>query len=304
MFENYILTYQTANGASVASDIYTFDILLESLAYAASIGYAGKKFYTGDRKVTDPSDFDTAKFKQSQIVSQDLQLRYGLVNAATFLSQVVVESVQYNVCEDYYPSDTYGSEYPSNYGQFGAPYTEYKCSPDESQMECPETAAEVKGIGGLMTKGRCMLGKLNKYLGPSYGIDFCNNPSDVCQDKRFSNPSIVWDVPLFEWVDRIQSYNDHGFNYLDELHKFVDGGMVSDDFIVGVSKILTKGSVDAQGQVPRYGDRMGNFYLLLKYLVKERDGESPSIPTANNANLQVYYNLLLLLPLVGMLLLW
>jgi hypothetical protein len=298
VLENYILTYKNAFGATIKSDVYTFDTLLESLAYAHEIGYAGKKFYIGDdrRTTTTPTDFDTAKFVQEQLVSQDLAMVYGLVNVATFLSQIVVESVQYNACDDFYPSDALGVAFP------GESYTEYKCTVDEVRMECPATAAmEAKGIGGLMTKGNCMLGKLNHYLGGSYGVDFCN-PADICQNQRFSHPSIVYDIALFEWVERIQSYDENGFNYLDELHKFVDGGMLNDDFIFSVSKILTKGSLDSQqGQIPKLAERQGQFYLMLKYLVT--DGPADFGPTVNSASQLVNDELLLVLPLVGMLLL-
>ena len=290
VFENYILTYMHASGYTIKSDVYTFDLLLESLAYAHEIGYAGKRFYIGGKKATSrPADFDTAEFRQDQLaIGQDQQLLYGLANVATFLSQILVESVQFNACDDFYPS---GVAFP------GTPYTEYKCSAaDEIRMECPATAAmEAKGIGGLMTKGSCMLGKLNHYLGGAYGVDFCN-PADVCQNQRFSHPSIVYDIALFEWVERIQSYDENGFNYLDELHKFVDGGMVNDDFIISVSKILTRGSLDAQGQIPRLSARQGQFYLMLKYLVK--DSSPVSSPTTNRASRLVNGLLLLILPLL------
>jgi len=300
VFLNYILTYKNTSGATIKSDVYTFDSLLESLAYAHEIGYAGKKFYIGDNRATTPSDFDTAKVVQEHLAAQNLAVVYGLVNIAAFLSQIVVESVQYNACDNVHPSDSFNA-FPGSL--YTTEYTVYKCPVDEIKMECPETAAnEATGIGGLMTKGNCMLGKLNYYLGGAYEVDFCN-PADICQNQRVSHPSIVYDIALFEWVERIQSFDENGFNYLDELHKFVDGGMMSEDFIVSVSKILTKGSLDGQGQIPNLAERQGQFYLMLKYLVKD---SSPDFsPAVNSASQRVNDELLLLvLPLLlGMLLL-
>lgn len=48
-------------------------------------------------------------------------------------------------------------------------------------------------------------------------------------------------VGLFEWVERIQSYNKDGWNYLEELKTFVDGGYEDFDFVDRVSSILNLG---------------------------------------------------------------
>ena len=74
-----------------------------------------------------------------------------------------------------------------------------------------------------MTKGVCMLGKLNYHIGKRASdegrramypdIDFCSNPEDIC-GKAQKYPSLVWDIAMFEWVERIQSYNESGWNYI------------------------------------------------------------------------------------------
>jgi hypothetical protein len=48
-------------------------------------------------------------------------------------------------------------------------------------------------------------------------------------------------VGLFEWVDRIQAYDQDGWNYIDELKAFVDGGYTDFDFVDHVSSILNLG---------------------------------------------------------------
>ncbi|KAL7478358.1 hypothetical protein ACHAW6_004124, partial [Cyclotella cf. meneghiniana] len=129
------------------------------------------------------------------------------------------------------------------------------------------------GRGALMTKGVCMLGKLNYYLGSRAAregrmamypeIDFCSNPDAICKKTNASSGRIVWDIALFEWVERIQSYNYNGWNYIDQLHQFVDGGQQDVSFINTVSEILT-GAIGSD--VPFTGRRWANFNLLLTYL--------------------------------------
>ena len=54
---------------------------------------------------------------------------------------------------------------------------------------------------------------------------------------------IRWVVAMFEWVDRIQSYYHANteWDYVDELYKFVDGGMQNEAFIDSVNRIVAKG---------------------------------------------------------------
>ncbi len=41
-------------------------------------------------------------------------------------------------------------------------------------------------------------------------------------------------------MDQVQPYESGGWNYLDELHKFVDGGMEGEAFINSVSGIVNR----------------------------------------------------------------
>ena len=64
-------------------------------------------------------------------------------------------------------------------------------------------------------------------------------------------------------MERIQSYDKNGWNYIDQLHKFVDGGMADVSFINTVSEIVT-GSIG--NQVPFTGQRWATFNMLLDSL--------------------------------------
>ena len=123
------------------------------------------------------------------------------------------------------------------------------------------------GRGALMVRGICTLGKLNYYLGmgglagggggnttttttttttankPRYPTtDFCANPESICTGPQ--SREMRWVTSFFDWTDRVQSYDDSdgsGWSYMNELKKFVLGGMIDDSFIHATSAILTKG---------------------------------------------------------------
>jgi len=105
------------------------------------------------------------------------------------------------------------------------------------------------GRGIIQTKGTCSFGKLNYYIGKRASdegrqslfpdVDFCQNPEAIC-GSQYSR-ELIWMSGLFEWIDRVQSYNQGGFNYLTELHKFADSGMKDDVFITKVGSIVQSG---------------------------------------------------------------
>ena len=131
------------------------------------------------------------------------------------------------------------------------------------------------GRGVIQTTGVCNFGKLNYYLGtraaeegrdsryPS--INFCETPDAICSSKEY--PELKWIAGLFYWVESLQTYNVDGWNYLDELHKYVDGGMVGTYFIDAVSGIVNRGCHDppcASGGVDGGAERAANFAKVLQ----------------------------------------
>ena len=103
--------------------------------------------------------------------------------------------------------------------------------------------------GVLQTKGACMFGRLNYYLGSraaSEGreslypnIDFCLQPEVICGSQY--RHELIWITGLFEWIDRIQTYDMGGFHYMTELHYFADNGNTDTDFIKKVGAIVQSG---------------------------------------------------------------
>ena len=45
-------------------------------------------------------------------------------------------------------------------------------------------------------------------------------------------------------MESVQSYDERGWNYMAELGKFVEGGMIGNDFIDAVSGIVNRGCHD------------------------------------------------------------
>ena len=152
------------------------------------------------------------------------------------------------------------------------------------------------GRGAIMSRGVCSLGKINHYLGKgAYDlgnadaryptIDFCAFPEAICAAPE--SREMRWVTSMFEWTERVQSYDDaaSGWNYLSELKKFVDGGLVDTEFIAATGGILTMGCHEppcagseegsnggfGYGAVHLAEDRVANFQTAL--IALEAGGE-------------------------------
>ncbi len=75
-----------------------------------------------------------------------------------------------------------------------------------------------------------------------------------------------WTTGLFEWAERVQSYDEFGWNYMSELKKFVDGDVSGDAFIASVNRIFSLGchAVGCSSREVRLSDeRKANFNLIV-----------------------------------------
>lgn len=107
------------------------------------------------------------------------------------------------------------------------------------------------GRGVIQTTGVCNFGKLNYYMGKRAHdegrsaifpkIDFCKNPGIICAPE--GPGELKWVAGFFYWLNSVQPYTSGGWNYVDELKKWVDGGMNIQDtnFINGASGIVNRG---------------------------------------------------------------
>ena len=110
------------------------------------------------------------------------------------------------------------------------------------------------GRGIIQTRGVCQYGKLNYYLGKRAAdegrdalypqIDFCEFPQGVCSSDETYGGELQWMVGFFEWAHRIQEYDVDGWNYIEKLKEFVDGGYTDFSFVDSVSGIINIGCHD------------------------------------------------------------
>jgi len=131
------------------------------------------------------------------------------------------------------------------------------------------------GRGVIQTTGPCNFGKLNYYLGaraakdgrdsayPS--IDFCKDPEIICSSSKYVE--LKWIAGMFYWMESVQQYNEGGWNYMEELRKFVDGGLKDRGFIDAVSGIVNRGCHNppcGTGAVDGGTERNANFIKTLR----------------------------------------
>jgi len=130
------------------------------------------------------------------------------------------------------------------------------------------------GRGVIQTSGICNIGKLNYYLGKGAAdngrqsryptIDFCKDPEVICSSTEYSE--LKWIAGFFYWMNEVQQYNKDGWNYITELHKYVDEGMQGDAFINAVSGIVNRGCHNppcGTGELDGGPERAQNFKNVL-----------------------------------------
>ena len=146
------------------------------------------------------------------------------------------------------------------------------------------------GRGVIQTSGVCNFGKLNYFLGRRAflegresrypDIDFCKDPEAICADDRYKE--LKWIAGFFYWVDQVQPYDNEGWNYIDELHNFVDNGMKGDGFINAVSGIVNRGCHNppcGTGALDGGPERAENFFRILKEMTFAWVEVNPIQPT-------------------------
>ena len=148
------------------------------------------------------------------------------------------------------------------------------------------------GRGAIQTSGPCNYGRMNYFLGKGAAdaglpsryptLDICSDPGAICSSEEF--PELKWVAGLFYWIDSVQTYSSTlGWDYLTELHRFVDGGMVDSDFIDAVSGIVNRGCHNppcASGSVDGGPERAAHFQKVLAALDVDPTPRPPSMPSS------------------------
>ena len=307
--ERNVLVSYTNAGVAFPSTRYTFDGLMNGLDVIAVRGF-------------------NANFKFNLYEGVTNEWKKGLISLAAFLANAMVESIQYDSCDENNWQGLDGRYAISNScGQEGYNYEDEECSLD-FESSCPVVSSmEVTAVNGpigyrfpppfqckpgtndagywessigqlvqgsysnvagrtdiegccwwgrgaLQTRGPCSIGKINYYLGKKGAdlgretlypnIDFCKFPEALCASADDKN--LRWNAGLFEWAERVQNYNADGWNYDDELDKFIQGGMSSNDFITTVSRIVSR-KCHKQGcsefEVRMLDQRIRHFFMII-----------------------------------------
>ena len=99
------------------------------------------------------------------------------------------------------------------------------------------------------TKGTCLYGKLNYHLGKAKAqrdgeamfpnVDFCNDPGQIC--AGFDSIPLRWISGMYHWMENVQKYDNGGFNYKNELVRYVNGGLTNTKFFDGAANIHVLG---------------------------------------------------------------
>lgn len=111
-------------------------------------------------------------------------------------------------------------------------------------------------------------------------IDFCAFPEALC---AAADDNLRWNAGLFEWAERIQRYDADGWNYMNELEKFVAGGLTSDSFITSVSRIVSRkchkqGCSDVEARM--LDKRIENFFMIINDIFELRQLFATPNPTS------------------------
>ena len=106
-----------------------------------------------------------------------------------------------------------------------------------------------RGSMQMGTKGTCLYGKLNDHIGKAKAqrdgeamfpnVDFCNDPGQIC--AGFDSIPLKWISGLYHWMENVQKYDRGGFNYKNELVRYVNGGLTNTEFFDGAANIHVLG---------------------------------------------------------------
>ena len=120
LIEQFVLQSYSSNGLSYPSRQYTFPDFYSALQLVILQGFGTNKV----QFLTNEGDMNG--------------VQYGFVNIAAFLSQAMVESIQYDACDELNWQQVAGRYAISNScGQEGRSYQDEVCPLEESQMTCP-----------------------------------------------------------------------------------------------------------------------------------------------------------------------
>lgn len=224
-----IFVLVTNGGAPVTSSLYTYEGFLSALLFFSNTGMNGNFFYLGGKQSVD------------ELIN--LEVEFGIANLALFIAKMMTDTIVHERCTP----DLLACGLDALDRTFETQQLRFMCpqSSDMEGMECKEV-----GIGCA-----CTLGFLNQYVGVEgpvsskfSGLNFCSSDQSLCNHRIREGSELRWTTAMTHWVLHIQRREEYGVTFIDDLHKFVIGGMVHMDFlhIVADSSVLDTNAISRE----------------------------------------------------------
>eukprot|EP00984_Skeletonema_dohrnii_P020255 scaffold9816_cov99-Skeletonema_dohrnii-CCMP3373.AAC.9 len=257
-----IFVFVTRGEEVVKSSLYTYEGFLSALLFYSNTGVNDNYFYLGA--------------KQSATEQMNLEAEFGIANVALLIAKMMTDTIAYERCTP----DLLACGLAALDTTFETQQLRFMCPPssDMDGMECEEG-----GVGCA-----CILGFLNQHIGTEgvaagkySGLNFCSSDhQSICSQSINEGSELRWITAMTHWVSLVQRHEESGLTFIDELHNFVNGGMVDVAFLHAVADIsvLTTNPVSRES-VPTKEQFVGNFFKVMTKLSEGHSQSHSAAPT-------------------------
>lgn len=224
----------TNGGAPITSSLYTYEGFHSALLFYSNAGMNDNYFYLGGEQSVD------------ELIN--LEVEFGIANLALFIAKMMTDTIVHERCTP----DLLACGLDAFDTTFETQQLRVMCPPssDVEGIECKQG-----GVGCA-----CTLGFLNKYIGAEgpasgkfSGLNFCSSVQSLCNHRSREGSLLRWMTAMTHWVLHMQRREDNGVTFIDELHKFVNGGMVDMNFlhVVADSSVLDTNAISRESSHTR-----------------------------------------------------
>jgi hypothetical protein len=257
----------TNGGALIKSSLYTYEGFLSALLFYSNTGVNNNFFYLGG--------------EQSSNEQMNLEVEFGIANISLFIAKLMTDTIAYERCTP----DLLACGLAALDTIFETQQVQFMCPPssDIAGLECEEG-----GVGCA-----CTLGFLNQNIGTESpasskysGLNFCSSDrhQSICNRNISEGAELRWITAMTHWVLRVQRHEESGMIFIDELHKFVEGGMVDMTFLHAVADMSVINTIPiSRESVPTKQQFVNNFFRVM---IRLSEGHSQSQPAAPNTVIQ------------------
>lgn len=206
--ESEIFVIEFRSGNLIPSSLYTYNGFFECLRFFTENGVNGQFLYLGGEH----------PISEMRI----LEVEYGIANLALFLAKMM-DTISHERCHP----DNLACGLPALDKSFEEHDFRVQCSPPYSGMECPSESG-----------CNCVLGILNRFIGGANWCERKNLLKSVCSRRIDQGEEFRWITAMSHWILFIQQYNnEYGWQYIDALKEFVQGGMEDLSFVTNVATL-------------------------------------------------------------------